>query len=180
MATITFFGEIGIENYEAFEQKMNESLEKEQDLTIYISTGGGAMCLSQNMVDLINNYPYYIEVIFSGFTYSAGMLLLTKIDYTLVDVNIMEGTEGMVHLADMSLSMRGFKDEDSYSSFAKKNGNIINESYLKNIKRFLTEKEMRVINKGKEVYLNHDRLAQIIETLSKEAENKLMEELADE
>ena len=61
-----------------------------------------------------------------------------------------------------------------------KNGNIINESYLKNIKRFLTEKEMRVINKGKEVYLNHDRLAQIIETLSKEAENKLMEELADE
>jgi hypothetical protein len=36
MATITFNDEIYDESYEKFEQKMNEALEKEQDLTIYI------------------------------------------------------------------------------------------------------------------------------------------------
>ena len=176
MATITFFGKIGIENYEAFEQKMNESLEKEQDLTIYISTGGGAMCLSQNMVDLINNYPYYIEVIFSGFTYSAGMLLLTKIDYTLVDVNIMEGTEGMVHLSDMEVSWRGMKNKHSYENFLKENGNIHDECYLAPLLPFLTKEEIENVYDGKEVYLNHNRLEEIIVTLQKEAEEKLNSE----
>ena len=181
MATITFNDEICDESYATFEQKMNEALEKEQDITIYIITVGGEFCLSQNMTDIINNYPYYVEVIFSGWVFSAGMYILTNLDYTLVDVNLTEATEGMVHLADMHLSSRGFKDENSYSSFAKNNEHIINESYLKNIKRFMTEKEMRVVNKGKEVYLNHDRLAQIIETLSNEAEEKLnSEELNNE
>jgi hypothetical protein len=180
MVTITFNDEICDESYEKFEQKVNEALEKEQDLTIYICTNGGEFCLSQNMTDIINNYPYYVEVIFSGWVFSAGMYIMTNLDYNLVDVNLTEATEGMVHLVDMSLSMRGFKDKDSYSSFAKKNGNIINECYLKNIKRFLTEKEMKVVNSGKEVYLNHDRMAQIIETLTKEAEENLMRELAYE
>ena len=180
MATITFFGEINIENYELFEQKINESIEKEQDLTIYISTGGGSMCLSQNMVDMINNYPYYVEVIFSGFTYSAGMLLLSKLDYTLVDVNIMEGTEGMIHLSDLEVSWRNMKNKHSYEHFLKENGKIHDECYLAPLLPFLSDEEKVDIYDGKEVYLNHNRLSEIIETLSKEAEEKIMGELADE
>lgn len=160
----TYDAPIDCEAYVCFEDFMNEAIIKNRDVVIYLSTGGGAMHLAQNMVDIINNFKNKIKVIVTGYCYSAGMYIISNIN---CPVEIKPATSGMIHFPNLDINTKNLKDEDSWDYFQMTTEKESIDEYLRNIKHIMNEKEISKIENGKEVWLNTERMKELITTLSK-------------
>ena len=150
---------IDAEPYVEFEDFINEAIIRNRDVIIYLTTNGGSMNLSQNMIDVINRFPNSIKVIVTGYCYSAGLYIITNIN---CPVEIASATSGMCHFPYTEVNTKSLKDEDSWDYFQMKTEKEFIEEYLKNIKHILTDREVEKIMDGKEVWLNTERMKSLI------------------
>lgn len=159
LRTITYCGEIDPENYFEFEFEINEARKRQQDVVVYFSTNGGSMCLAQNIVHIINTFPYKIKLIASGFIYSAGLYIFANV---FREKELFSSTTGMAHFPFQELNSKNLKDVESYDYFAQSNDSDTIEEYLENIKSILTENEIKKVMNGKEVWLKTDKLIPLV------------------
>lgn len=160
----TYSNEINSEAYLEFEDFMNMATIRNRDVVIYFSTNGGVMHLAQNMIDMINNFKNNIKVIVTGFCYSAGLYIITNIN---CPVEVKPATSGMAHFPYTEVNTKSLKDEDSWDYFQMNTEKEFIEEYLKNIRHILTEKEIEKIMDGKEVWLNTQRMIELISNIPK-------------
>lgn len=138
------------------------SLKEEENLEIYLNTTGGEMNTAEAMIDFINQHSANIILIAYGEIYSAGFFIFFKAN---CERRIISGTMGMCHLIRTSLeygehsklyyevdrsNMRWLSSQREWTSkFYKKLG--------------MTNKEVKKIDAGKEVYFTTKRLNELLE-----------------
>jgi ATP-dependent protease ClpP protease subunit len=153
---------IDSEPFMDFEAFMNDAIIKNRNAIIYFTTNGGSMSLSQNMIEMINNFPNDIRIVVTGYCYSAGLYVITNVK---CPVEIKAATSGMAHFPYTDLNSKALKDEDSWDYFQLATEKEFIEEYLRNIKQILTEKEIEKIMDGKEVWLKTDRMIELVNSL---------------
>jgi len=160
IANLTFFSNIEPESFVSFEDIMNENLRKGNEVNLYIGTNGGYLALAEIMVDIINNYPYNLNITYVGMVYSAGMLLFSKIKRPF---KITDTLTGMLHYPYTDVNSKNLKDEESFDYFTLQQDQKSLEFYLSEISRFLSDLEIQKIKNGKEVYLDNERMREMYE-----------------
>ena len=151
-------------NYEMFTSltKAYTSLVKGDILYIYFSSPeGGSTDAAEAVIDIINTNKELTSLIFYGENYSSGMHIFLK---TICSKRILRDTRGMYHFSwqEMIISEGGkpSSDYDKFSLKEMKNSLIKTIAYLKTTK--LTEKEIKIISKSKEMYFTYDRMLELI------------------
>lgn len=163
----TYDAPIDCEPYFHFEDFINEAVIKNRDVVLYFTTNGGAMHLAQNMVDVINNFKNNIKIIVTGYCYSAGMYIIANVN---CPVEIKSATSGMIHFPNLDINTKNLKDEDSWDYFQMTTEKESIDEYLRNIKHIMNEKEISKIENGKEVWLNTERMRELIKTIPTKGE----------
>lgn len=150
-------------DYEMFDRLLKEySLLKEKEkLVVYFTSTGGLVDVAVAMIDFINTNKSTVEIVFYGELFSAGMILFLSVE---CKKKILPDTRGMYHYAyqDMAINESG-KPNGDYDIFSMKEMKKAKEktiAFLKNTK--LTDKEINLVKKGKDVYFSHERMLEII------------------
>lgn len=157
--TVLIDEEISLETLEKLTKAYNE-LPDSSKLDIYFSSSGGLVSVGEAMIDLINRNKKRTTVIVYCMLASMGFLLFTRVRCKRV---VLSTAYGMSHLTKWKISLsEGGSVTDRFDKFK--------EEYMKNkleatLKFYeclgFTEKEMKELRKGKDVYLTSERLEEI-------------------
>jgi len=153
-------GEISYEMFNELIKNFN-CLEGEETLHIYFTSTGGLVDVTIAMVDFINSNKDKMVITFYGELFSSGMTIFLA---SQCPKTILTDTRGMYHYAyqDMAINEAGKLNGD-YDIFTMKEMKKSKEKTLKFLKETkLTDKEISLIRKGKDVYFSHERMLEII------------------
>lgn len=151
-------------DYEMFNELVKgfNSLTKGDNLHIYFTCpNGGNADVNEAIIDFINKNKDYIGMTFYGELFSSGMIIFLAVQCSK---KILPFTRGMYHFAwqEMGISETGkpSTDYDIFSMKEMKKSKDISLAFLKTTK--LSEKEISLIKRGKDVYLSHERMLELI------------------
>lgn len=142
--------------------KAFNSLTKEDALHIYFTCPeGGLADVSEAIIDFINKNKDNIGITFYGELFSAGMVVFLSVQ---CQKWILKDTRGMYHFAwqEMNISETG-KPSSVYDQFSlreMKNSRDKHIQFLRTTK--LTDKEISIIRKGKDLYFPYDRMLELL------------------
>lgn len=146
-----------------------------ETVNIYFCTNGGIISSADVLIDYINNYSIPITIILYEECSSAGFHFALNVD---VDVKVLNTTFSALHRSAVSLSSRKLKDRTSIDHFFNEHGAEIDERMISDFKKAgLTDEQLRLINEGKDIFLNSD---QILKAIMNFRENKLIDELNED
>lgn len=153
-------GELDYKMFDALVKAINES--KEEILDIYFTCPeGGIADVTQAIVDVINKYKTRINMIFYGENFSAGMYVLLK---TECSKKLLPDTRGMYHFSwqIMSITEGGLPsgEYDIFSMKEMKKAKQRSIEFLQTTK--FNEKEINLIKRGRDLYISHERLLELI------------------
>lgn len=156
---INLSGEVG---YGMFNELIKAVSGLKENLHIYFTTAdGGQTDVAEGMVDLINKNKDMIEICFYGEVFSAGMMIFLKTECRKC---VLPDTTGMYHYAWQEVTItEGGKPSAAYDIFCMKEmkkAKLRTIEYLKTTK--LTEKEIKYVKTGKDLYLSHERMLELI------------------
>lgn len=133
-----------------------------EKIVIYISSIGGFDHQSITIIDLINNNKNRIELVASGFIYSAAFNIFF---FSKCKRRLLPETVGMAHFAKQSFEIdETGKPLGEYGRFMVKDFKRTKLITLDKLKQIgLNTKELNDIRKSKECYLSYDRLKELLE-----------------
>lgn len=141
---------------------INKCGEKDDRLKIYLNSKGGNIETMESMIHLINDKSAMIDLIVFGSVQSAAFYLLFRVNCART---ILPGTQGMVHKGRVGVEMvsetLGFSDEDVNNIEWVKKFNNIQIVWCKELG--LNIKEVNQFKKGESVYLDNDRMNELLE-----------------
>lgn len=138
-----------------------------EKITIYISSNGGYDHQSLAIIDLINNNANRIELVASGFIYSAAFNIFF---FTKCKHRLLPETVGMAHYpkATFEINESG-KATDEGGRFMIKEFKRTKAITMNNLKQIgLTTKELAEVRNSKECYLTYNRLIELLEYAKKD------------
>lgn len=153
-------GGINNESIEKFITDFN-SIDSTEHIKLYLSSDGGFDHYAYVIIDMINLNSSRIELIGSGFIYSAGFNIFFAAN---CNKRIIEGTKGMAHYAstEFTLDESGrpkFEQDKFIMSEFKRNKLITINNYRK---IGLTEAELKKIRDNRECYFSYTRLNELL------------------
>lgn len=132
-------------------------LEKQQNITIHLSSCGGDVEAENAMLYIINSQPERFCVVANGEISSAAFGFFFRAE---CDKTILPGTIGMYHLSrrsvEISLSGKGFYDADKFHLKHFKTG--LKEELIWCEGLGVSAKEIELIAKGHDVYFTTEQL----------------------
>jgi len=167
MKTIIFRDELEAESVQklidAIEQPHVE--EKEHEIRILFSCPGGFSDMALAVIDCINGLPekFKVELVVTYQANSAAFDIFVK---TKCKKRLYTDANSIVHLYSRLAETRDIiHDKDSYDKFLLDRVNDLNEEYLGWLEglEIFTQKELKRISKGKDVYVERERLQKIID-----------------
>lgn len=151
-------------DYEMFNNltKSFNMLKDEERLYIYFTCPQGGMTdVGEALVDFVNKNKDSIDIFFYGELFSTGMIIFLATD---CQKEILKDTRGMYHFAwqEININQTGkpTEDYDIFSMKEMKRSKAQTIEFLKNTK--LSDKELTLIKKGKDVYFSYDRMRELI------------------
>jgi len=151
-------------DYEMFDElvKAFNSLIVGDSLHIYFTCPmGGNADVNEAIIDFINKNKDHIGMTFYGELFSSGMIIFLSVKCNKC---ILPFTRGMYHFSwqEMNISETG-KPSSEYDIFSMKEMKKSKDksiNFLKTTK--LSEKEINLIKKGKDVYFSYERMLELI------------------
>lgn len=127
---------------------------------LYIALDGGSIGYADTMIDIIHNAEN-MSVVGTNRLYSAGFYIFAKIN---TEKHLAKGTRGMWHQGRFEADIRNDGKLEYISD--KFNLNIHKEQYTSVIlhlakKLGMTDKEIKKIKKGKDVYFTYERMKEM-------------------
>lgn len=151
-------------DYEMLNQliKAINTLKQEETLNIYFTaSSGGQVDVAEAIIDLVNENNDRVKITFYGEVFSAGMMIFFKSKCTK---KLLPDTTGMYHYSWQAVNIsEGGKATDAYDIFAlkeMKKSKLRTLQYLTTTK--LTEKEIKQIKLGKDLYISHERMLELL------------------
>lgn len=151
------------ESLDSFVSFVN-ALPKDENITIYLRSTGGYSWSMYVMLDIINSNPERFEIVASGEISSAAFQLFFT---ATCSRRIFNGTWGVYHQARIAVDIN--ERATLHSNYDKAMG-VYMRNYSKKESEFLmqylefTKEERRKVNRGEDLYLQYDRLNQMLET----------------
>lgn len=147
-----------VEGVNLFSEKHKDDKEK---LLIYMDSSGGDVSVMFAMIDIINNHKSFIELIGNGKLYSAAFFIF----YTVkCPRKLLPGTMGMAHLIRATIDIvgnKGYYDSDKALQKWTTIQNKWSMDFFKDLQ--FTAKEMIIVKKAEELYLQTDRLIEFLD-----------------
>lgn len=131
-------------------QALVDKLQGHENVKLYFETFGGTITVMDFLIDFLNSLGDKVEVVLTGFVYSAGTKILT--DYTGKLTISPEIDMILFHKWDRKIyTLR----KDWEDKFLTKQSEKRNEDFAKKLKkkRILNKKQLKRFNKGEDVYL---------------------------
>lgn len=131
-------------------------------VTIYFRSPGGILNDMWTLIDYIERLEGLdVTFIVDGYICSAGfwsILLVSTLPH--VDIKLGYGAAAMIHLADVSLSVRDeYSDNPNHTKFVKERITRVNNDFMHVVYNMgLTEEQIKAIRSGQDVYLHRDQL----------------------
>lgn len=141
--------------------KATNAMKENDNLHIYFTTQGGLTDVAEAIIDHINKNKHLIGVTFYGEIFSAGMAIFLKTD---CQKKILPDARGMYHFSWQELTIgEGGKPIDDYDIFCMKEMKKAKARTIEYLKTTgLTDKEIGLIKKGKDVYFPYERMTEIL------------------
>ena len=158
---IVFDDEICYESLLIFTSDFNNAIAKNRNVKLYFSSVGGIMNQQKIMSQIVNNFPYEVEVYCDGFLLSAGIPFILELRKD-IPVNIGDDLVAMVHMPSIMLESRNTKKQSGFDKFFIDNDEIMCDRYLKPIEPILTAKEIEIVKDGEDVMLDADRFRELL------------------
>jgi len=147
---------------EEFINKVNSS-ENYQDITVYLSSYGGAVTVTPILRDIIQKYQMNLIACSEIYSSALDLFLTTNTPRTVLDDSL-----GMYHKTFMDIKVSTeFKPQELNKSLVK----IWTQEPEcdKLVRQFLdlTPKQLKRFNKGEDIYLNHKELRKALKNSEK-------------
>ena len=142
------------------ETSLNEFLEfasKQGPKTLFIDSDGGYIDYKDAIVYAINTST--IQVVVVGSAHSAAFDLLLEVELTPI---ILNSAYSVVHISSHALESRGLRTPQDIAHFHKKTSAKHQQDQLDLYSKFMTPSEIKILEKGGNVYLDSQRLKQIV------------------
>lgn len=167
MKYINFVGTLNWDSYNEFLEQLNE-LETNDDICISISSCGGSSVISRLMASIFNNDSRIKKIVFSWENASAALDLVLLTHYSKRIVFPEAYT--MIHLATRNVDFRNLINEnDSEQKFLIEDLKSVNQKIIQMLKKIgIPDSDIELIEIGKEVFYNNEKLLSIIENYDKE------------
>lgn len=167
MKTIIFEGELNNENVRELIDDLQQPYveEPETDIVLYFSSEGGYYHCGVVLIDVINSLPkeYNLKMIFYWKMFSAAFDVFVRVK---CKKEVCTGSVGLVHLMNRDVGALGMiNDKKSFDRFLANELEDGNEEYLKwlmDLPGMFTQKEIKKIAKGRDVYINTKRLQKFL------------------
>lgn len=131
-------------------------------MDLYFSSHGGYYTDMQHLITYIERLQgLHINIIVTGYVCSAGYWILPLLNLNEhVTITFTEAAEGMIHLADVKLSVRDTYTKDhNFTNFAHDRLAKTNAKLLEVAQHIgLSEEQVTMIKEGKDVWLDRDEL----------------------
>ena len=163
MRGIIFDADIDKEPIEELMVKIDYLLNEnpEEDIAIYFTSQGGYVHIAQSFIHYLNNNNTNVILIGMNQISSAAIDIFVGAN---VRKEIMAGTWGMLHLPFVNITTTNLKGYTSFDKFQKERSPKREELFLKEMRILgLKEEELKELKKGGEIYLETDRLVELIE-----------------
>jgi len=173
MKTIIFRDELNPESVQQLideiEQPGVSTEDKEYDIRILMSSVGGQSDMAKAVIDCINGLSkdFKMELVVTFQANSAAFEIFVKAE---CKKRLYDTANAVVHLYDRLVSSKDIiHDKDSYDEFLLAGVNDANEDLLKwfDSLGIFTKKELKRIAKGKDVYVERERMQIIIDKQNK-------------
>ena len=171
MKTIIFQGVFDSESVSDLIEKIEQPHydEKETDIRLLLSCAGGEENMAQALIDCINRLPdeydFELVITFAAISSAFDVFLMTKCKKRLYD-----GAYAIVHLLTREVSSREvIHDKKGIENKLIDELSRRNAKYLEKLDALgvFTQKELKKISKGKEVFVDGYRLQKIIDNQQK-------------
>lgn len=157
--TILFDDDLTKDNVSALIKEIEEV--GEEPTILYFSSDGGPGWCGDALCRSLSDRPN-IEIVLSGVVYSCGFHIIADTNNPMsLGPYFMNG---MVHMASVEISMReAAKKENNPSNMAMKEIKRMWKQDLRNkYREFLTKKEIKRYKKGEDIFLDRDRIEEIL------------------
>ena len=137
------------------------------EVDLYFSSRGGYLKDLAILSDYLNSIDdIKVNFICNDVCASCGFFILLEIDNDNVRIRILDSAYGVIHLATQYLDARDMLGDDFRpSKFHKRNLDETNKRILENLSKCgLSEEELKRIKEGDDIYLDSDRLTEVIKT----------------
>ena len=167
MKYINFVETLNWDSYNEFLEQLNE-LETNDDICISISSCGGSTVVSRLMASIFNNDSRIKKVIFSWENVSAALDLILLTHYSKRIVSPDAYT--MIHLATRNVDFRNLINENaSQQKFLIEDLKSVNQKMIQMFKKIgVPDSDIELIEMGKEVFYNNEKLLSIISNYDEE------------
>lgn len=131
-------------------QELVNKLEGQENIKLYFETFGGTVNVMEFLIDFLNSLGNKIEVVLTGFVYSAGTKILT--DYTGKLTISPEIDMMLFHKWDRQIyTLR----KDSDNKYLTKQSEKRNKDFAKKLKqkRILNKEQLKRFKKGEDIRL---------------------------
>jgi len=171
MKTIIFREELTPESVQELIDKIEQPHEDivEHDIRILFSSIGGHSDMAEALIDCINGLDkeFNLELVVTYQAVSGAFDVFVK---AKCKKRLYRNANGVVHLFDRSFSSRDvINSKNSYDKHLLAEINDMNAEYLEWLEELgiFTGKELKRISRGKDVYVERERLQKIIDKQSK-------------
>ncbi len=165
MRTLLFCNEINQKTISDFIDLMEEKIEKgEQHFVIYFESIGGEAIYGELLINYINEVDsrnkYSVKVYAIWDITSSAFNIFFKLN---CERDIIFGTFGIIHYATRDVDAVRIKNKNSSDSFFLENLEEIQKNDLIFYKTLgISEDELSRLKKGEDVYLNYNRLRELL------------------
>jgi ATP-dependent protease ClpP protease subunit len=158
---ISLSGEVNKDMLEDLVDAYSDRKKEDEKLVAYFTSEGGDMDAMEAMIDFVNNHKDLVELVFYGEVFSAGMAFFLE---SSCPKRILPETRGMFHFCMQELTItEGGRPSAGYDAFSAKEMKKAKLRTMESIKgKGLTDKEIREINKGKDVYFSYERMLELL------------------
>ncbi len=158
MKAIIFDDEISTETVAKLICEIEEKTKDDKNITIYFSTNGGSEPVGKILIDYINNSN--LNIIFIGW-WSINSIGF-DIFFRLKCKRKLMGAHAVLHLGSRKVDTSEMTQKISYDKFLLEDLKKYNEEGIEFYKSLgITDKEIKVICSGEDIYLNTERLNKI-------------------
>ena len=167
MKYINFVETLDWDSYNEFLEQLNE-LETNDDICISISSGGGSSVISRLMASIFNNDSRIKKIVFSWENTSAALDLILLTHYS--KRTVFPEAYTMIHLATRNVDFRSLMNENaSQQKFLIEDLKSVNQKMIQMFKKIgVSDSDIELIEMGKEVFYNNEKLLSIISNYDKE------------
>lgn len=161
MESFFFDGEITAESVITMIKTIDDC--EDEEVTIYFTSNGGDMAYADVLIHYFNSSDKTINLILHWGILSAAMEVAVR---TTCSKEILSDAYGGFHLASRGIEYRDLQAPVSHDSFLLKEVEAFNNRWLKLYGSSFSKDEMKHIQKGDTIFLNHARFVDFINKYS--------------